>query len=214
MAKVAVVLSGSGVFDGSELHESVLTMLELEKQGIEYQTFAPDITQLHTINHQTGEATDGRNVLVESNRVSRGATQSLAELSYRDFDALVFVGGFGAAKNLSNFAVQGSEYTVEPSVAKAITEFNENGKWIFAMCIAPVLLAKTIPNVALTIGTDADTIGAIEPTGVNHVACSAIEHHVDEDNKVITTPAYMLASNLVELSSGIGGAIQALSTRL
>ncbi|MEZ9711142.1 isoprenoid biosynthesis glyoxalase ElbB [Vibrio breoganii] len=214
MAKVAVVLSGAGVFDGSELHESVITMLELERKGISYQTFAPDIVQLHTVDHGTGEASDGRNVLVESNRVSRGNTKPLAELSYKDFDALVFVGGFGAAKNLSDFAVKGSEYSVEPSIAQVITEFNEHGKWIFAMCISPVLLAKTLANVALTIGTDADTIGALEPTGVNHIACSATEHHIDEANKVITTPAYMLAGNLVELEQGISGAVSALSERL
>ncbi|GAM71776.1 sigma cross-reacting protein 27A [Vibrio sp. JCM 19236] len=216
MAKVAVVLSGSGVFDGSELHESVLTMLSLEKLGIEYQTFAPDVDQLHTVNHQTGEASDSdvRNVLVESNRVSRGTTQSLSELSYRDFDALVFVGGFGAAKNLSDFAIKGSEYSVLPSINTAINEFNENGKWVLAMCIAPVLLAKALPNVSLTIGSDPDTIAALEPTGVNHVSCTATEHHVDEDNKLITTPAYMLATNLVELDTGISGALKALSTKI
>ncbi len=216
MAKVAVVLSGSGVFDGSELHESVITMLSLEKLGIEYQTFAPDITQLHVVNHQTGEVSESeqRNVLAESNRVSRGNTQSIAELNQSDFDALVFVGGFGAAKNLSDFAVKGAEYGVLPEISHAINDVQGQGKWVLAMCIAPVLVAKSLPNVSLTIGTDADTIKALEPTGVKHIACSAVEHHVDEENKVITTPAYMLASNLVELETGISGALSALSKKL
>ncbi|GAM60838.1 sigma cross-reacting protein 27A [Vibrio ishigakensis] len=216
MAKVAVVLSGSGVFDGSELHESVITMLSLEKLGIEYQTFAPDIAQLHVVNHQTGEVSESeqRNVLAESNRVSRGNTQSLAELNQSDFDALVLVGGFGAAKNLSDFAVKGAEYDVLPEISQAINDFYGQGKWVLAMCIAPVLVAKSLPNISLTIGTDADTIKALEPTGVNHIACSAVEHHVDEEKKVITTPAYMLAGNLVELETGISGALSALSKKL
>lgn len=216
MAKVAIVLSGSGVFDGSELHESVITMLCLEKLGIEYHSFAPDIAQLHTVNHHTGEASESeiRNVLVESNRVSRGKTQSLSELNQADYDALVFVGGFGAAKNLSDFATKGSDYSVLPSISKVIREFHQQDKWVLAMCIAPVLLAKALPGVALTLGNDPDTIQAIESTGVNHVVCTVEEHHVDEINKLITTPAYMLANNLVELEVGISGALTALSTRV
>ncbi|WP_039970651.1 isoprenoid biosynthesis glyoxalase ElbB [Vibrio halioticoli] len=214
MSKVAVILSGSGVFDGSELHETVITMLHLEKLGVKYQTFAPDTQQLHTIDHSTGEASEGRNVLVESNRVSRGTTQPLTELNHRDFDALIFVGGFGAAKNLSDFAVKGSEYSVIPSIGSVITEFNQNNKWILAMCIAPVLLAKVVSGSKLTIGSDSGTIEAMATTGVNHVTCSVVESCVDEENKLITTPAYMLASNLIELEEGISEALKLLSSKL
>lgn len=214
--KVAIILSGAGVFDGSELHETVLTMLALERNSISYTTFAPDIPQAHVVNHANGEAetSDIRNVLVESNRLSRGTTQPLSELSYRDFDALVLVGGFGAAKNLSDFAFEGSDYTVEPAISEVINSFHSEQRWILAMCIAPVLLAKSIENVTLTVGSDVSTINALSNAGAHHHNCTATEHCVDEINRIITTPAYMLAINLLELEEGINSAIATLMSRI
>lgn len=129
MARVAIILSGSGVFDGSELHETVITLLTLEKLGIEYETFAPNVNQLHCIDHLKGEPTsETRNVLVESNRVSRGNTKDLSDLNDENFDSLIFVGGFGAAKNLSDFATNGENYEVNTEVEKTIKAFHKSKK--------------------------------------------------------------------------------------
>lgn len=217
MAKnVAIILSGSGVYDGSELHETVLTLLALEKARVTYQTFAPNIEQSHVINHLTGEVTNEvRNILVESNRVGRGQTKDLALLSVDDFDALVFVGGFGAAKNLSSFAFDGENYQVNPEIEKQIKAFNAADKYILAMCIAPVILAKCIDKASITIGSDSATIGVLEnATSAEHVVKTVVDCHIDENNKLITTPAYMLAQNLVELDLGITAGIRALSERI
>ena len=116
MTKVAVVLAGCGVYDGSEINEAVLTLLCLEQQGASYQCFAPDVEQMHVINHLTGEPAEGesRNVLVEAARIARGNIKGLAEAQVGEFDALVVPGGFGAAKNLSDFAVAGAAMQVQP----------------------------------------------------------------------------------------------------
>ena len=75
--RFAVVLSGTGVYDGSEIHEAVLTLLAIDRQSAEYNCFAPDIEQYHVINHLTGEESAGehRNVLVESARIARGRSR-------------------------------------------------------------------------------------------------------------------------------------------
>ncbi|KAB0301724.1 isoprenoid biosynthesis glyoxalase ElbB [Vibrio fortis] len=213
---IAIILSGSGVFDGTEIHEAVLTFLSLEKHGISYDTFAPDIVQAHVVNHMTGEVSDEkRNVLVESNRLSRGATKALSELNTEAYDALVLIGGFGAAKNLSTFAFDGESYSVNEDVSDVIKAFNQQSKYIVAMCIAPMVLAKTISNAELTIGNDKEIGSTIESVSANkHVVTDATSSHADDSSKIITTPAYMLANNLQELELGINDAISKLSDRI
>lgn len=205
--KVAVVLSGCGVYDGAEIHESVLTMLALDRGGAEMVLCAPDRQQLHVVNHQTGEVVEGesRNVLVESARIARGAVRDVAEVSADELDALILPGGFGAAKNLCNFAVQGAGCEVDPGVARLVRQVHEQGKPVAAICIAPALLAKVLgdESPAVTIGTDLDTADAIEAMGAKHVNCPVTEFVVDEERKVITSPAYMLAQNMSELAEGI-----------
>lgn len=214
MTKVAIILSGSGVFDGSELHETVLTFLALEKLGIKYETFAPNVEQFHCVDHSKGESTDEtRNVLIESNRVSRGSTKNLSDLNDEYFDSLVFVGGFGAAKNLSDFAINGKGYAVNAEIEKTIKTFHKSEKWILAMCISPVLLARTINNCEITIGSDKETI-SILPDNSEHIDCKVDQYHIDESNRLITTPAYMLASNLIELERGITNSLEALKSKL
>ncbi len=205
--KVAVVLSGCGVYDGAEIHESVLTMLALDRGGAEMVLCAPDRQQLHVVNHHTGEVVEGesRNVLVESARIARGAVRDVAEVSADELDALILPGGFGAAKNLCNFAVQGAGCEVDPGVARLVRQVHEQGKPVAAICIAPALLAKVLGDEgpAVTIGTDLDTADAIEAMGAKHVNCPVTEFVVDEERKVITSPAYMLAQNMSELAEGI-----------
>ena len=203
--KVAVILSGSGVYDGAEIHESVITLLRLDQRGAQVQCFAPNIAQLHVINHLTGEEMpETRNVLVESARIARGNIKDIREADVDDFDALIVPGGFGAAKNLSNFAVEGAGCAVQPEVLALTEAFAEAGKPVGLMCISPALAAKIYgPGVTCTIGNDADTATAMNKMGATHEDCAVSEIIEDKARKLVTTPAYMLAQNISEAASGI-----------
>ncbi|WP_095049372.1 isoprenoid biosynthesis glyoxalase ElbB [Pseudomonas sp. Irchel s3h9] len=203
--KVAVILSGSGVYDGAEIHESVITLLRLDQRGAQVQCFAPNIAQLHVINHLTGEEMpESRNVLVESARIARGNIKDIREADVDDFDALIVPGGFGAAKNLSNFAVEGAGCSVQPEVLALAEAFAEAGKPVGLMCISPALAAKIYgPGVTCTIGNDADTATAMNKMGATHEDCAVTEIIEDKARKLVTTPAYMLAQNISEAASGI-----------
>lgn len=203
--KVAVILSGCGVYDGAEIHESVITLLRLDQRGAKVQCFAPDIAQLHVINHLTGEQMpETRNVLVESARIARGEIKDVRETRVEDFDALIVPGGFGAAKNLSSFATQGAACTVQADVLRVAEAFAEAGKPIGLMCISPAIAAKIYgPGVICTIGTDADTAAAVTKMGGSHEECEVSEIVEDKARKLVSTPAYMLATSISEAASGI-----------
>ncbi|MCY1393970.1 Enhancing lycopene biosynthesis protein 2 [compost metagenome] len=203
--KVAVILSGCGVYDGAEIHESVITLLRLDQRGAQVQCFAPNIAQMHVIDHTTGaEMPESRNVLVESARIARGNIKDIREANADDFDALIVPGGFGSAKNLSNFAVEGTHCTVQPDVLALAEAFAEAGKPVGLICISPALAAKIYgPGVVCTIGNDADTSAAIVKMGGTHEECDV--HDIVEDNqrKLVTTPAYMTAKTISEAAAGI-----------
>ncbi|WP_133405334.1 isoprenoid biosynthesis glyoxalase ElbB [Parashewanella tropica] len=206
MKQVAVILSGCGVFDGAEIHESVLTLLSIEQQGGRYQCFAPDMEQLHVINHATGEVVEGetRNVLVESARIARGEIKALSTLNVNEFDALVIPGGFGAAKNLCDFAVKGTECQINQDVVMTVDNFKQANKPIGLMCIAPMMIPALFGQGATgTIGTDLDTAAAFTQMGGVHQQADVHSIVVDEANKVVSTPAYMLATSVSEAYSGI-----------
>ncbi|MDP6539293.1 MAG: isoprenoid biosynthesis glyoxalase ElbB [Planctomycetota bacterium] len=208
MVKVGVVLSGCGVFDGAEVHESVLTLLALDSAGAEAVCAAPDVEQMHVIDHSSGEETgETRNVLVESARIARGEILELSRLGAADVDAVIFPGGFGAAKNLCDFAVSGAECTVNPDVARLVGEMLAAEKPIAAVCIAPAMLAAVLRDAGLegelTIGNDAATAGTLEAMGARHLACPVDEFRVDETHRIVTSPAYMLAGGIAELARGI-----------
>jgi enhancing lycopene biosynthesis protein 2 len=209
--KFAVVLSGNGVFDGAEIHEATLTLYFIRKNGADYEIFAPDIPQHHVVNHITGDEMDEtRNVLVESARIARGKIQPLSDFNPGDFDALIFPGGFGAAKNLSTFAFDGAQLTVNPDVEKALKDMAAAGKPIGALCIAPVILAKVFGDVEITIGQDPGTAGAIEQLGAKHIPKGHGEIVIDEKNKLVTTPCYMLDANIVQIGDGADNVVKAL----
>ena len=203
--KVAVILSGSGVYDGAEIQESVITLLRLDQRGAQVQCFAPNIAQLHVINHLTGEEMpESRNVLVESARIARGNVKDIREADVEDFDALIVPGGFGVAKNLSNFAIEGAGCTVQPEVLALAEAFAEAGKPVGLICISPALAAKIYgPGVTCTIGNDADTAAAMNKMGATHEECAVTEIVEDKARKLVTTPAYMLAQTISEAASGI-----------
>ena len=208
--KVAVVLSGCGVFDGTEIHESVLTLLAIEEEGASWHCFAPNIDQMHVIDHSTGEVQEGvtRNVFSESARIARGADKlsELAEYDPSEFDAIVFPGGFGGAKNLSDFAVRGAEAEVEESVTSAVRSTHALGKPIGFICITPASVGALVlggEGIELTIGNDPDTASAVVQCGAKHSDCPVDDVVVVLDNKVVTTPAYMLGPGVVDIRKGI-----------
>ncbi|QXH51724.1 isoprenoid biosynthesis glyoxalase ElbB [Pseudomonas fakonensis] len=203
--KVAVILSGCGVYDGAEIHESVITLLRLDQRGAQVQCFAPNIAQLHVIDHLTGkEMPESRNVLVESARIARGEVKDIREAKAEDFDALIVPGGFGAAKNLSNFAVEGAECSVNADLLALAEAFAEACKPVGLICISPALAAKIYgPGVVCTIGKDAGTAAAVVKMGGTHEECDVHDIVEDVQRKLVTTPAYMEAKSISEAASGI-----------
>jgi len=200
---VAVILSGCGVYDGAEIHESVLALLALDRQGAAYQCFAPDITQHHVINHLTGgEMDESRNVLRESARIARGNIKPLSEFDATAFDALLLPGGFGAAKNLSTLAFDGAECRVNPDLSNAVKAMVNAAKPIGALCISPAVLAKILQGARVTIGSDADIIGAIEAMGSVHQETTHAEVVIDEQMKLVTSPCYMLDASISQIAEG------------
>ncbi len=209
--KFAVVLSGSGVFDGAEIHEATLTMYAIMKHGSEYQVFAPDINQHHVINHITGEDMhETRNVLIESARIARGNIKPLSEFNANDFDAIIFPGGFGVAKNLSTFAFDGVDCKVNNEVERVIKDMVKAKKPIGALCISPVVVAKVLGDVELTIGQDKDTANAVEQMGARHKTTNHGDVVVDTKYKVATTPCYMLDATIVDIANGADNVIKAM----
>lgn len=212
MSKVGIVLSGCGVYDGSEIHEAVCTMLALNQAGVEYQCMAPNAPQLHVIDHLKGKPVPGetRNVLAESARIARGKVIALGDVKVEDYDALFFPGGFGAAKNLCTFAVEGASCNVQPDVARVIREAHAAGKPLCFICIAPVIAAKVLgkaTGVKLTIGDEAETATAINQMGASHAVCPVREAVVDQQHKVVSTPAYMKAGGIAEVYDGVKCAV-------
>lgn len=211
--RVGVVLAGCGVQDGAEIHEAVCTLLAISRAGAEALCYAPDIDQAHVVNHLTGQETaETRNVLVEAARIARGKIQPLSAFSAEAVDALIFPGGFGAAKNLCDFAFKGPDCTVNPDVTAAVAVMRAAGKPIAALCIAPAILAKLLGQqaVELTIGNDAETAAALEKLGARHRVTAAGEVVVDETLKIVTSPCYMLESSLTEIAEGAENAVKAL----
>ena len=211
MKKIAVILSGSGVYDGAEIHEATFTMYEIAKQGAGYQVFAPNVMQHHVVNHITGaEMNEKRNVLIESARIARGNVKNLAELKTSEFDAIILPGGFGVAKNLSTFAFEGANCSVNEELSTVIKQIHAEGKPIGALCISPVVVAKVLENVEITIGQDEETAKAVENMGATHKNTTHGEVIIDNKNKIITTPCYMLDANIVQIADGAKNIVTAL----
>ena len=208
MKKIGVLISGCGVNDGAEIHESVITMLALDRAGVETVMMAPHIDQMHVVNHYTGQEMDEfRNVLVESSRIARGNIKDMAEVTGNDIDALIIPGGFGVVKNLCDYAMAGSECSINPDVFRLVSEVHLLQKPIGAICIAPAMMAKILgeqdESAEMTIGSDESTANDIKTMGSTHVTCSVTEMVVDKEKKIITTPAYMEAQSIKEAAEGI-----------
>lgn len=204
--RVAVILSGCGVYDGAEIHESVITLLRLDQRGAQVRCFAPNVTQMHVINHLTGEEMpESRNVLTESARIARGEISDVRELAVEQFDALILPGGFGVAKNLSSFAIDGADCSVQPDVLAAAQAFAQAGKPLGLMCISPALAARIYgAGVSCTLGTTDDPAAAgLAAMGGQPVECAVDDIVEDSERKLVSTPAYMLATSIAEAAAGI-----------
>ncbi|HEX76332.1 MAG TPA: isoprenoid biosynthesis glyoxalase ElbB [Dehalococcoidia bacterium] len=206
MTKVGVALSGCGVYDGSEIHEATLTLYFLDRAGVDIIRMAPDINQSEVVDHLTGKlASERRNALIESARIARGDIKKMEGVKASDLDALIFPGGLGAQKNFCNFATKGKDCTVNPEVERLIREMHGTKKPLGFICIAPVIAAKVLGEFhpRLTIGSDRDTAKAIEEMGGKHIICKVDEIAVDEENKIVSTPAYMLGPTISRVALGI-----------
>ena len=205
--KVGVVLSGCGFLDGAEIHEATLTLLALDRAGAEIVCIAPNTDQMHVVDHGAGAPVEGavRNTLTESARIARGEISDIASVKGSDFDAVVFPGGYGAAKNLSTFAIDGPACSVNAEVDRLIREIFEAKKPLGFICIAPAVGAKVLgeAGVKLTIGNDPGTAQAIEALGAKHVDCAVDDIVFDEEHKVVSTPAYMLGPSIAHVAKGI-----------
>lgn len=204
--QVAVILAGCGVYDGSEIYETTLTLLRLDQLGIGYHCFAPDVSQHQVINHVTQDIVEGekRNVLEESARLARGDISPLNELDVGHFDAVIVPGGFGVAQNLCDFAVQGDSMQVLEPLKAILEAFRDDAKPIGLICISPVMVPRLLgEGIAVTIGHDPGVAGAISAMGGLHRSCSVEDIVVDFDNRVVTTPAYMLATRISEAATGV-----------
>ena len=209
--KAAVVLAGCGVFDGAEIHEAVMTLYAIDRMGGTYQVFAPNVKQHHVINHITGEAmNEARNVLTEAARIARGKIKALTEYRVADFDALIFPGGFGVAKNLCTYAVDGTECHVDRVVEAAIRDTHRAGKPIGALCISPVLITRVLGEVTVTIGNDPSTAKDIASMGGRHEIKRHGEVSVDRKNRIVTSPAYMLNANITDIARDAEEVIKAI----
>lgn len=210
MARIGVVLSGCGVYDGAEIYESVITLLALDRAGAQVTIMAPDVPQMHVVNHLTGKVMEGetRNVLTEAARIARGAIVDIAKVQGKELDALIFPGGFGGAKNLSTFAVEGAKASVNPDVARLVREMMAAKKPVGFICITPAFAAKIfqqagIAGVRLTVGPEGDASAAISAMGADHVPTTARDIVIDAKHKIVSTAAYMCAASIGEAAEGI-----------
>lgn len=217
MASAAVVLSGCGFLDGAEITEAVSVLIALSQRGIEYKCFAPDVgfdVVDHTKCEPSGET---RNALTESARIARGDIDALRHLRVEDFDAVIFPGGFGAAKHLCTFASEGPDCEVHKEARRVLEGFHGAGKPIGLACIAPALGAKVLGSkgINVTIGRDKGTANAIEKTGATHTECDVTGIVVDDANNIVSTPAYMDGdASPAQVFEGISAMIESIASRL
>lgn len=202
---IGILLSGAGVYDGSEVQEAILTLLYLDQLGTNIVYLAPNKTQLHVINHNSKAVSkeSTRNILTESSRLTRGNVIDVKNINANDLDALILPGGFGAAKNLSTFALKGADCSVDPDVETLIKTLHSQKKPLGFICIAPVIAAKVIKGATVTIGQDAETAEAIENMGGTHIVANVEDIVIDKENNIISTPAYMLGLSIGDISEGI-----------
>ena len=212
MKKVAVILAGCGTRDGSEINETVTLLLALDQHNIEYQAFAPDENQYEVDNHVTGQCTmEKRNMMVEAARIVRGNILPITKFNANDYDALLFPGGTGTAKNIFTYAIDGIDFKVNKEVEKAIKDIHAQGKPIGAMCIAPLMVAKVLGNVNVTMGSgNCRQAKELPMIGCKHTETTHGGVAIDKENKVYSTPCFMLDATLKDVYQGAWNLVEAM----
>lgn len=221
--KIGVLLSGCGVYDGAEIHEATMALLAIDEIGAEAVCISIDKDQYHVVNHLTGEEmNEKRNMLVESARIARGNIKEINEIDPIDIDGLVIPGGFGSAKNFTNWAFNGPDGDILPEVKLLIVNMINVGKPIAALCVSPVVVAKALEgseiHPTLTIGTDKESspydipgfVQGLETTGMHTEMKTVREICVDRENKIITAPCYMMDASISDIRKNARQAIEAL----
>jgi enhancing lycopene biosynthesis protein 2 len=212
MKKVAMILSGCGNKDGTEITEAVSAIVCLSQHKAETDFFAPD-KSFTSLNFLTNEKAQERNILLESARITRSQIKTLAELNSKNYDALLLPGGYGAALHLCNWAQKGSACEVDKNVEKAIRAFYKDEKPMGAICIAPVLIARVLGDqqISITLGSDKEAAAEIEKTGAQHIDCPVDDFVTDRHHKIITSPAYMYAqATPAQVFKGLSGLVKEL----
>lgn len=211
MKKFAVILSGCGHLDGSEIHEAVMTLLAIDRHKCTCTIFAPNEDQYHVMNHFTRKATDEkRNILVEAARIARGEIKDVKEYQPENFDGLIIPGGYGAAKNLFTYAIEGVNAKVNPDIEAAIKATHQLKKPIGALCIAPVLLAKVLKEITITVGSDTETVANVERMGAHHINTLVTEVISDKQNMIFSTPCYMLPATIADIADSADNLIRVI----
>ena len=211
MKKFAVILSGCGHLDGSEIHEAVMTLLAIDRNECTYSIFAPNEEQYHVMNHLTKEVTEEkRNILVEAARIARGNVRDVKEYRPEEFDGLILPGGYGTAKNLFTYAIDGVNAKVNPDIETAIKATYKLKKPIGALCIAPVLLSKILKDITITVGSDPTTIANVESMGAHHINTLQREVISDKQNMIFSTPCYMLPATIADIADSADNLICAI----
>lgn len=220
--KIGILLSGCGVYDGSEIQEAVLAMLAVKEAGHDYVCISVDKPQHHVINHLTGEAMpEERNMMIESARIARGAVQSIRDVHPADIDAVILPGGFGAAKNFTTWAFKGPEADILPEVKLFLVNMSNVGKPICALCVSPVVVAKALEGSAihpsLTLGTQAEKSpydiaafsAGLRKTGAEVYEKGILELNIDTENRIVSAPCYMLETDILAVRNNIKAAVEA-----
>ncbi|MDD4847660.1 MAG: isoprenoid biosynthesis glyoxalase ElbB [Bacteroidales bacterium] len=211
MKKFAIILSGCGVFDGSEIHETVTTLLAIKKYKSDYQIFAPDYNQTQVINHITGQEMDEkRNILIESARIARGNIKNLNEYQPENFDGIIFPGGFGVAKNFCDYAFKGVECQVNTEIVEALQKTIKAEKLIGAECISPVMIAAVLKGATVTIGTDSTTAMHIAALNGKHVNAQHDDVVYDPKFRLFTTPCYMNSQDILQVWESAEAMVKAM----
>lgn len=218
--KIGILLSGSGVYDGSEIQETIFSLLAIAENGGTPLFMAPNVDQMHVVNHLSGEEMpESRNVLVESARIARGDIEDTVNISADDIDALVIPGGFGTAKNHTTWAVKGPESEINQDVKRIINEMVSAGKPIAALCMGPTTVAKALEGTKtspiLTVGStkaespyDIEAISnGMEAVGAKTEMKTVSELSIDSNLKIVSSPCYMMDASVLEVREGIQKAI-------
>ena len=206
MKKTAIILSGCGQVDGSETHETILTILALEQHNLDWEGLAPSGLQTEVYDHYTNtkENISPSSMITEAARLVRGNITIINAVNASDYAAVIIPGGAGVIKNLSNYSTAGINFTIHPELLAFMATIVRLQIPAGFICIAPILIPKLYGNKPkLTIGSNVELAAKIVQIGGEHCDCLANDIVIDHAQKIVSTPANMVAKNIVEVYHGI-----------